>query len=99
MKAGKTSSSLRQEKLCLQCILKLKSNPNNPAYSWVFNADFKTYFQSQPQVIPTLGIRMQSHMSDIGVNFDCIATSHLAFEDRAVGVLSARGWQEKQYSD
>jgi hypothetical protein len=58
--------------------LKLNSNPNNPAYNCVFNPDFKIHFQSRLQVISTLGIRMQGQMSDIRVNFDCIATSHLS---------------------
>jgi kelch-like protein 2/3 len=69
---------LRREKLCLQYILKLRANPNNPAYKGVFNPDFKTHFQSRPQVIPTLGIRMQSQMSDIGVNLNCVAASRLS---------------------
>jgi ribonuclease HI len=78
VEAGEMPLSLRREKLCLQYVLKLRVNPNNPAYNCVFNPDFKTHFQSRPQVITTLGIRMQSQMSDIGVNFDCIFASHLS---------------------
>jgi ribonuclease HI len=73
VEAGEMPLSLRREKLALQYMLKLKSNPSNPAYNCVFLPDLRTHFQARPHVTPTLGIRMQSHLSDVGVDVNCIA--------------------------
>ena len=97
VEAGKMPLSLRREKLCLQYVMKLKSNPNNPAYNCVFNPDFKIHFQSQPQVIPTLErghvetVTVCSDSSNIEVcnhavqkfneNFDGRAEYELVFKD------------------
>jgi hypothetical protein len=73
VEAGEMPLKLRREKLALQYMLKLKSNPNNPAHNCVFSTDFKTHFESRPHIIPTFGIRLQSQLSDVGVDMNCIA--------------------------
>ena len=50
---------LRRDQLALQYILKLKSNPCNPAYKCIFEPQLQEHFASQPKKIPTLNIRLQ----------------------------------------
>jgi ribonuclease HI len=73
MEANELPAQLRREKLALQYIVKLKSNPNNPAYVSVFQPNFKPLFIAKPNVIATLGIRMEQSLQDIGVDLSCIA--------------------------
>jgi hypothetical protein len=54
--ANELPAQLKREKLALQYIVKLKSNPNNPAYASVFQPDFKPLFIAKPNVIATLGM-------------------------------------------
>jgi hypothetical protein len=56
-------------------MLKLKSNPSNPAYICVFEPCRKTLFGARLTAIPTIGIRMQQQLSETGINLDCIARS------------------------
>jgi hypothetical protein len=65
------SAQLRREKLALQYIVKLKSNPNNLAYVSVFQPNFKPLFLAKPNVI--MGIRMEQSLQDSGVDLSCIA--------------------------
>jgi ribonuclease HI len=37
------------------------------------STNFKTHFQLRPHIIPTFGIHLQSQLSDLGVNMNCIA--------------------------
>jgi hypothetical protein len=73
MEANELPAQLRREKLALQYIVKLKSNPNNPAYVSVFQPNFKPLFIAKPNVIATLGIQMEQSLQDIGVDLSCIA--------------------------
>ena len=68
---------LRREQLALQYILKLKSNPSNPAYKCVFELQLQDHFASQPRKIPTLNIRLQEALDEVKINFDDIAISDL----------------------
>jgi ribonuclease HI len=70
VEAHETPLSLRRDKLALQYILKLKSNPKNPAYGCVFKPNFKTLFEAKPNAIPTLGLRLAQHIQDCGINLD-----------------------------
>ncbi len=73
VEANELPVNLRREKLALQYITKLKSNPANPTYKCVFEPSFALLFEARPSVIPTIGIRMKQHMADTGIKFDCIA--------------------------
>jgi ribonuclease HI len=77
VEAGEMPLKLRREKLALQYMLKLKSNPDNPAHSCVFSTDFKTHFGSRPHIIPTFGIRLQDQLYDVGVDINCVAKYHV----------------------
>jgi ribonuclease HI len=73
VEANELPLKLRREKLTLQYITKLKSNPNNPTYQCVFEPCFELLFEARPSVIPPIGIRIKQHLLDIDINFNCIA--------------------------
>jgi hypothetical protein len=64
---------LRSQKLALRYIVKLKSNPGNPAYSSVFQPNYRALFDAKPNIVPTLGLRLRQALSECGVNLSCIA--------------------------
>ena len=59
VKAGELPLYLRRQQLSLQYIVKLRSNPSNPAFHCVFNSGFNRLFEARPSVIATLGHRLQ----------------------------------------
>ena len=61
VEANELPLKLRREKLALQYITKLRSNPNNPTYQCVFEPSFAFLFEARPSVIPSIGIRMKQH--------------------------------------
>ena len=73
VEANEMPLSLRREKLALQYILKLKSNPANPTYDCVFKPKYSILFEIKPHVIPTLGLRLKDQMEETGIRFDGIA--------------------------
>jgi ribonuclease HI len=70
--------SMRRQKLTMQYITKLKSNPLNPAYQCVFDPKFTNLFLNKPRTIPPLGIRFTRLNNNFNLNLDMIATSHLS---------------------
>jgi hypothetical protein len=58
-------------------MVKLKSNPNNPAYASVFQPNFKPLFEAKPNAIATLGLRMHQSFTDTGIDLGCIAQCSL----------------------
>ena len=68
---------LRRQKLALQYMVKLKSNPNNPTYASVFQPNFEPLFEAKPHAIPTLGLRMHQPLTDTGIDLSCIAQCSL----------------------
>jgi hypothetical protein len=73
VEANEPPLTLRRQKLALQYIVKLRSNPNNPAYASVFQPNFKPLFEAKPHTIPTLGLRIHESLTNCGVNLSCIA--------------------------
>ena len=67
------SLGTRRLKLSLQYYMKMKANPENPAYSCAVNSEYKRLFNNKPGTIPTLGIRLQPHLEDMKVNLDAIS--------------------------
>ena len=55
VEAGELSLNLRRQQLSPQYIVKLRSNPSNPAFHCVFNSGFSRLFEARPSVIATLG--------------------------------------------
>ena len=53
--------------------MKMKANPENPAYSCVVNPEYNRLFNNKPGTIPTLSIRLQPHLEDIEVDLDAIS--------------------------
>ena len=47
--------------------MKPKANPDNPAYACVVNPMIHRLFRVKPSAMPTLGIRLQSHLKEMGV--------------------------------
>jgi hypothetical protein len=65
--------SLRRPQLSLQYIVKLRSNPANPAFSCVINTGFGRLFAARPSVIATLSYRLQQNLLDCEINLNNIA--------------------------
>jgi len=65
--------SLRRDKLALQYIIKLKSNPANPTYDSVFNPKYPLLFDSRPHIIPTLGLRLKQQLDETAIQLNNIA--------------------------
>ena len=57
----------------MQYALKLKSNPSNPTYETVFEPQFKTLFENNPNVIPSFRIRIYSEFENMNLDLDKIA--------------------------
>ena len=73
METGEPSLETRRLKLSLQYYMKMKANPENPAYSCVVNPEYKRLFNNKPGTIPPLGIRLQPHLEDMEVELDAIS--------------------------
>ena len=59
-------------KLSLNCILKLKSLPENPAYSCVFEPQNTKLFEESELKVPPLGIRILPHLEKSKLNLNLI---------------------------
>ena len=73
VETGEPSLETRRLKLSLQYYMKMKANPENPAYSCVVNPEYKRLFNNKPGTIPPLGIRLQPHLEDMEVELDAIS--------------------------
>jgi hypothetical protein len=73
VEANELPLRLRSQKLALKYIVKLKSNPGNPAYSSVFQPNYTALFDAKPNIVATLGLRLRQALSECGVNLNCIA--------------------------
>ena len=67
---------LRFDKLCIQYVLKLRSNPDNPAYD-VFNPQSYDLYDKKPSAIRSFGHRVEEHLSVICPQPDLIQTVSL----------------------
>ena len=76
METGEPPLDTRRLKLSLQYYMKMKTNPENPAYSCVVNPEFNKLFNNKPGTIPTLNIRLQPHLEDMEVDLDAISVVH-----------------------
>lgn len=71
--AGEPPLELRRLRLSLNYYLKLKSMPENPAYSCVLDPQFQDKFEKKPTEIPPFGLRMKSHLKSANINTDIIS--------------------------
>ena len=65
VEANELSLSRRREKLSLQYALKLSANPDNPTYNSTFEPKYEDLFDRKPNAIPTFGIRIKHHLSNM----------------------------------
>lgn len=72
VEAYELSLAFRRLKLALNYVLKLKSLPENPAYSSVFEPEKVKLFESSPLKIPHPGIRILPHLEKSKINLELI---------------------------
>ena len=73
VEAGEPSLHLRRLKLSLNYVIKLKSLPENPAYSCVLNPQYITKYAANPSVTPPLGIRMKEVLESANINLNPVS--------------------------
>ena len=68
---------LRLDKLCIQFALKLRSNPDNPAYDVVFNPQYYDLYDKKPSAIRYFRHRVEEGLSALCPRLDLIQTVSL----------------------
>ena len=68
VETGEPSLKTRRKKLSMNYVLKLKSNPKNPAYDCVFNPKSVEDFENNPSVIPPLSLRARKYMQEADID-------------------------------
>jgi len=72
VEAGELPLKLWCQKLCIQYIWKLLSNPCNPPFKSVFGTGFWRLFETRPHTLPTFGIRLNQTIVDSEINLNSI---------------------------
>ena len=72
IEAHEPSLTTRQLKLSLNYVLKLKSLPENPAYSYVFEPENPKLFEESESKVPPLGIRILPHLEKSKLNLNLV---------------------------
>ena len=67
VEANEPPLELRRLKLGLNYYIKLRANPDNPAYDCVINPEYKDKFLSKPSEIPSFGLRTLSHLKSANI--------------------------------
>ena len=70
--AHELSLTTRRLKLSLNYVLKLKSLPENPAYSCVFEPENTKLFEESELKVPPLGIRILPHLEKSKLNLNLV---------------------------
>ena len=78
VEAREPSLENRRLKLSLQCAIKLKTSPLNPAHACVFYPDYQPLYDSTPTSIRPLGLRVRPHLQGVGVELDNVALNYVA---------------------
>ena len=73
IEANEPPLHLRWEKLSLEYTLKLRSNPDIPAYESTFMPQYAHFYISKPRAIPPLGIRIKKAFHQVCQTPDYIA--------------------------
>ena len=66
--SNEPSLYIRREKLSLQYVTKLATNPRNSAYDCVFNPKYKRFYNTKPTAIKPLGLRIQPLLEEANIN-------------------------------
>ena len=72
IEAHEPSLITRRLKLSLNYVLKLKSLPENPAYSCVFEPENTKLFEESESKVPPLGIRIIPHLEKSKLNLNLV---------------------------
>ena len=72
IEAHEPSLTTRRLKLSLNYVLKLKSLPENPAYSCVFEPENTKLFEAAESNVPPLGIRIIPHLEKSKLNLNLV---------------------------
>ncbi|XP_055862095.1 uncharacterized protein LOC129922043 [Biomphalaria glabrata] len=73
VEAGELPMDIRMKKLAMQYIVKLKSNPTNPAFDSIFNPTEVELYNRRPNVIQPLGLRMREPIQNLTPPIDQIS--------------------------
>jgi len=76
--SGEPPLEIRRLRLSMNYYLKLKANPENPAYECVINPTLKEKFLSKPNETPTFGIRMLSECNKAEIDIDSVCDDPLS---------------------
>ena len=71
--AREPSLTLRRIKLSMQYIVKLAACPSNPAYQMVFRPQLTHFYESRPNTIQPLGLRMKLYLDSAKIDTSMIA--------------------------
>ena len=72
IEAHEPSLTTRRLKLSLNYVLKLKSLPENPAYSCVFEPENTKLFEESESKVPPLGVRILPHLEKSKLNLNLV---------------------------
>ena len=72
VEAGEPSLANRRIRLSMNYVLKLKSNPDNPAHKCVFHPNYTKEFEHNPSATPPLSLRVDPHFQAAGVDLSLI---------------------------
>ena len=72
IEAHEPSLTTRRLKLSLNYVLKLKSLPENPAYSCVFEPEITKLLEASESKVPPLGIRILPHLEKSKLNLNLV---------------------------
>ena len=78
MEANEPPLNLRRVKLLLQYIIKLKANPDNPAFRCVFHPQFENLYDKNKNCIKAVGLRIKKHLQDSNLPLDIVKPSTLS---------------------
>ena len=68
---------IRRDKLALQYVLKLKANPENPAYDVVFNPKHKELYKDKESATDSFGIHCKKLLKEAQINVGEIAINSI----------------------
>ena len=72
--SNEPSLYIRREKLSLQYVTKLATNPQNSAYDCVFNPKYERFYNNKPTAIKPLGLRIQPLLEEANINIKNVQT-------------------------
>ena len=72
IEAHEPSLTTRRLKLSLNYVLKLKSLPENPAYSFAFEPENTKLFEASESKVPPLGVRILPHLEKSKLNLKLV---------------------------